>query len=483
MSKEPQGTILIVDDDQEFALVTKTQVEIEGFNAFWARTGAEALKYCDDEAIDVVLLDWVLGNSSGLNVLQEIVKRFPQLPVIVVTGHGSMESAAEAMREAAFDYIGKPFAASELVAALHRAFGWRAQMRGHVADSRLQPPVLTSIVGKSPGMISVYRMIARVAPTESTVFLIGESGTGKELVARALHDNSPRAGRPFVAVNCGALPETLLESELFGHVRGAFTGAQTGRRGMFEIANGGTIFLDEISETSAAFQVKLLRVLQEHEIRPVGAGETRKVDVRIVAATNLGVSQLLKSGAFRRDLLYRLSVINIELPPLRERREDIALLVGHFLHRTNSRLRRRVTAAPETVAWLSSLDWPGNVRELENAIERAVTLNAGGRLAPEDFTQFALTPMTSSADSQEVSDLAGRALTRRNWLCRLPSTLCEVEREHILATLRFTRGNKLRAAELLGIGRYSLYRKARRLGIDLDDLSTTPKESQEPDHR
>jgi DNA-binding NtrC family response regulator len=479
MANESQNTVLIVDDNREFGLATKTLVEIEGFSACLAATAGEALRHCRDRTIDVVLLDWVLGNSSGLNVLRELVGSYPHLPVMVITGHGSMESAAEALREGAFDYIGKPFPASELMASIRRALEWRSQLREQAPDSLPQVPVLTSIIGKSPGMIAVYRMIARVAPTDSTVLLVGESGTGKELVARALHDNSRRAKRPFCAVNCGALPETLLESELFGHVRGSFTGAQANHRGVFETANGGSVFLDEISETSPTFQVKLLRVLQEHEVRPVGAGEVRHVDVRIVAATNQRISELLKSESFRRDLLYRLSVITIELPPLRERREDIALLVDHFLIRANRKLGRKVVAPPETVAWLSSLDWPGNVRELENAVERAVTLNVGGRLVPEDFTQFTLAPLTSTAGPRQGSNSASTP-AGDNWVCRLPSTLDEVEREHILATLRFTKGNKLRAADLLGIGRYSLYRKAKRLGIALDETAQLPDASQAP---
>ncbi|HYK91064.1 MAG TPA: sigma-54 dependent transcriptional regulator [Acidobacteriota bacterium] len=480
MSTDSQGTVLIVDDNQEFGLVTKTLVEVEGFSACLAATGAEALRRLRDQEIDVVLLDWVLGNASGLNVLREIVRSYPHLPVTVITGHGSMESAAEALREGAFDYIGKPFQASALIASIRRALEWRTHLRERVADSLPQAPVLTSIIGKSPGMIAVYRMIARVAPTDSTVLIVGESGTGKELVARALHDNSRRAKLPFVAVNCGALPEALLESELFGHVRGSFTGAQANHRGVFETANGGTIFLDEISETSQAFQVKLLRVLQEHEIRPVGASEARRVDARVVAATNRRIPDLLGSDNFRRDLLYRLSVINIELPPLRERREDVALLLDHFLRRANSKLGRTVLATPDTIAWLSSLEWPGNVRELENAVERAVTLNVGGHLVPDDFTQFALAPMTNSPESQRGTNHSDAIPDDNNWLCRLPLTLAEVEREHILATLRFTKGNRLRAADLLGIGRYSLYRKAKRLGIDLDGLSSSTKGNPEP---
>lgn len=470
----PQGRVLIVDDDPEFGLVAKNLVEIEGFTAHLARDGAEALAECEGNACDVVLLDLMLGRESGIEVLREIRTRRKNLPVIMVTAHGSIESAAEAVRAEAFDYIGKPFRSAELISALRRAIEWRSQQINGKSEARPKVDKLTSIVGRSPAMVAVYRAIARVAGTDSTVLISGESGTGKELIARALHDNSLRATRPFVPVNCGAFTDTLLESELFGHVRGSFTGATNNHRGVFETANGGTIFLDEISETSPAFQVKLLRVLQEQEVRPVGAGESRRVDVRIVAATNRRIQDLFNADDFRRDLLYRLSVINVELPPLRERREDIPLLVEHFLQRMNVKLGKTVLAPSETVEWLSRFEWPGNVRELENAVERAVTLNMGGTLLPEDFTQFTPTPLERAATSPpapiDLTEPLAMAPPNGNgafWVCELPRTLEEVEREHILAMLRYTKGNKLRAAEMMGIGRYSLYRKAERLGIDL----------------
>ncbi len=470
MPIERQATVLIVDDDREFASVTSTLLEIEGFCTKVASSEEAALAACRNEAVDVVLMDWVLGNRSASALLREVVSNYPHLPVIVVTGQGSMESAAEALRQEAFDYIGKPFQSSELLAAIMRALDWRTRSHDDSAGTGPEHAPAPSIIGRSPGMIAVYRMIAKVAPTDSTVFIVGESGTGKELVARALHENSPRAEHPFVAVNCGALTDTLLESELFGHVRGAFTGAVMSHQGVFETAKGGTVFLDEITETSASFQVKLLRVLQEHEIRPVGAGEARQVDVRIVAATNRHLPSLLQSDGFRRDLLYRLSVINIELPPLRERREDIPLLVDHFLCQINSRLGRQVVAPRETVEWLSTQDWPGNVRELENAVERAVTLNIGGRLIREDFSSSPLDVRERSEATSKDGALSSKVHTGDRWICRLPARLDEVEREHILATLRFAKGNKLRASEMLGIARYSLYRKAKRLGIDLDNL-------------
>jgi two-component system, NtrC family, response regulator AtoC len=455
------GRILIVDDDPEFRVVAQNLVELEGFDTTLAANGTEAVRTCKELDFEAVLLDLRLGDTSGIDVLRELKRLAPDVPVIVITAHGSMESAAEAVQAEAFDYIGKPFRSAELLAMLNRARDWRAQRRAPLPEVR-EPQIRTSIVGRSAVMVAVYRVIARVAATDSTVLISGESGTGKELIARALHESSPRKPRPFVPVNCGAFTETLLESELFGHVRGAFTGAAGPHRGIFETASGGTIFLDEISETSPAFQVKLLRVLQEQEVRPVGASDTRRVDVRIVAATNRRIAELLTGDDFRRDLLYRLSVINIELPPLRERREDIPLLVEHFLNRTCAKLGRRVNPAPQTVEWLCDLDWPGNVRELENAVERAVTLNTSGKLLVEDFTQFTPTPLNQPKSLPLGADVVDG----------VPQTLEEVERNHILTTLRYTRGNKLRAAELLGIGRYSLYRKAERLGIDLDKQST-----------
>ncbi len=450
-----QKQILIVDDDPEFGAVVQQLLEIEGYSATLATSAQRALQVCAAHEFAAVLLDLNLGAESGLDVLREVKQLRENLPVILITAHGSLETAAEAVREKAFDYIGKPFQNSELLSLLARAL--EAQEAPQESAKVISP--VTAIVGNSPAMVAVYRLIARVAATDSTVLISGESGTGKELIARALHDNSLRSGKPFVPMNCGAFTETLLESELFGHVRGAFTGAANAHHGIFETAHGGTVFLDEISETSPAFQVKLLRVLQEQEVRPVGASEARKVNVRIVAATNRPVPELMESNDFRHDLLYRLSVINIQLPPLRERREDIGLLVEHFLQRTNKKLHRNVTAPTETIQWLKSLEWRGNVRELENAVERAVTLNASERLLPDDFTQFNLPASGSNPDTITNPELS---------LSGVPATLDEVERLHIMATLRYTTGNKLRAAELLGIGRYSLYRKAERLGIDLD---------------
>ena len=474
MSPKIPPKVLIVDDDPEFGLVARNLIELEGYSAYLAGSGHDAMLMVDGDTYDVLLLDLMLGDVSGLEILHKMRDRDPNLPVIVITAHGSIESATEALHAEAFDYLGKPFKTAELIQAVRRAVEWRREQREYIPASARQSQPFTSIVGRSPAMVAVYRIIARVAATNSTVLISGESGTGKELVSRAIHDNSSRAPNAFVPVNCGAFTETLLESELFGHVRGAFTGAVINHRGIFETASGGTILLDEISETSPGFQVKLLRVIEEQEVRPVGASESRKVDVRIVAATNRRVEELLSADDFRRDLLFRLSVINIELPPLRDRREDIPLLVDHFLARAEARLGKRAVATPETISWLSSLEWPGNVRELENAVERAVTLNVGGRLLPEDFTQFTPAPLLTRETTKALKE-AGAPSHGSSWVCEVPRSLSDVEREHILATLRFTRGNKLRAAELLGIGRYSLYRKAERLGIDLDAVSAETK--------
>ena len=474
-----QANILIVDDDPDFGTVVSELVELEGLAASRATNATEALALCQQKQFDVVLLDLKLGADSGLEVLREIGQHWPDLPVIVITAHGSLETAAAAVREKAFDYLGKPFPAAELIGVLRRALEWRAVRQSPDPAPPQVATTATAIVGKSPAMVAVYRLIAKVADTDSTVLIAGESGTGKELIARALHNNSGRVRKPFVPINCGAFTETLLESELFGHVRGAFTGAANSHRGIFETASGGTVFLDEISETSPAFQVKLLRVLQEHEVRPVGASEPRRVDVRIVAATNRPVQELVNADDFRQDLLYRLSVIHIQLPPLRERSEDLPLLVEHFLQRTNAKLKRQVVVPRETIEWMKSLSWPGNVRELENAVERAITLNASGRLLPEDFTQFTPTPFLQNIEARAGKTvlLELNAPDDNSWHCVVPATLAEVERQHILATLRYTEGNKLRAAELLGIGRYSLYRKAERLGLNLDSLTIRDKEA------
>jgi len=330
-------------------------------------------------------------------------------------------------------------------------------------ETRRQPPSQaakesrspgTAIVGRSPKMLEVYRAIARVAPSTASVLITGASGTGKELVARAIHEHSKRAGKPFTPINCGSFPETILESELFGHEKGAFTGADNSRAGLFEATTGGTLFLDEISETSLSFQVKLLRVLQEQQVRRLGSNSFTPVDVRIVAATNKNLNSLLSSGQFREDLYYRISVVTIELPSLEERLEDIPLLAEHFLEQFNQRNQRQVTISEDAIRRLSSLRWPGNVRELENLIERLAIFTATGQITAQEV-------------ERERTERAGAAKGSENSASTLGGKLEEIERQEILRVLREAKGNKSLAARMLGIERKTLYEKARRLAIDL----------------
>jgi len=476
--------ILIVEDEPQFAFIMKTLLEGEGFSAEILHKASEVRDRFIPGRFQAVLLDLFLSGESGLQVLRHIKQSEPQLPVVIMTANGSMDTVAEALRLDAFDYVTKPFEIRSITEILRRALARRNEEAS--PQKSVEAPRFTSIIGKSPPMIELFKAIARVSQTDSTVLISGESGTGKELVARAIHDNSPRKDKPFIAVNCGALTETLLESELFGHLRGAFTGAQTNRSGFFESASGGTIFLDEISETAPVFQVKLLRVLQERMIRPVGSSQERAVNVRVIAATNLEIQALLNSSAFRRDLLYRLSVIHIHLPPLRERREDIPLLLCSFVHRFSQRQNKSVRLPEKTIEWVQQNAWPGNVRELENAVERAVTMNISGSLLAEDFLQFGFTSaeelaseaerrvqklQTAEAVAVEIRVESKESVTDQ----APPASLDIMTRGHILEVLHHTKGNKVRAAGILGIGRYSLYRMAKRLDIDLDHWNAEPR--------
>lgn len=456
--------VLVIEDDPEFGRSAKLLLEQEGLEVETAKNGAEAFDRLLYSPFDVVLLDLVLGEESGLSILRELNTSGSTIPIIIMTAHASIETVTEAMRINAFDYIRKPFTREEIREVMRRAIV--AGSRPEEDKNREKTGKTLPIIGQSIGMVEVYKAIARVAQTDSTVLITGESGTGKELVARAIHDNSPRATKPFVAVNCGALTDTLLESELFGHVKGAFTGAASSHRGIFESATGGTVFLDEISETSPAFQVKLLRVLQQRTIRPVGSSDERPIDVRVIAATNRSVENLLAS-TFRKDLLYRLGVINIHIPALRERVDDIPLLATNFLRRYNKRQGKSVTIAPETMEWIKTLMWAGNVRELENAIERAVTMSASGEILSEDLVQFGLiTQATNPGATLSPSAIPAHPPAEPG----PPGPLKDVIRQHILDVLKYTNGNKLRAAKILGVGRYTLYRMAERFGIDPQEL-------------
>jgi DNA-binding NtrC family response regulator len=444
--------ILVVDDDQVTLNMLKEFLEARGFEVSLASSPAEAVERMAASPVSLVLSDIKMGESDGLALLSELKKTSPSLVMILMTGFGSMEGAIEAIQKGAFDYISKPFDLNRLLALLNKAV---AHIRNLEADSGRMPPsegVLETprlLIGSSPGIVEVYKTTARATLSSSTVLIHGESGTGKELVSRAIHQNSARRNGKFVAVNCGALTESLLESELFGHVKGAFTGAQMDKIGLFEEADGGTLFLDEVGDVSQGLQVKLLRVLQEGEIKPVGSQKSVKIDVRIVAATHRDLEEMVRSGKFREDLYYRLKVIEIDIPPLRERKEDIPELARVFLKKYSSKLGKSVRdISKSAMDRLIRHSWPGNVRELEHQIERAVAMTGAGILSEDDFDFMDSVPALASVNGD-------------------PQSLESMERDHILRVLKETEYNKSKASEILGIDRATLYRKAQKYGIAL----------------
>jgi two-component system response regulator HydG len=451
------ASILVVDNESSVRMTLTMLLKGQGHRVLEAAEGRAAIEKLREEPVSLIITDLKMAEVSGLDVLREAKVLRPEAGVILLTGHGTIESAVEAMRLGAFDYVTKPFESSEL---LHRV---QNALTHHqlVSEVRLLRQQIReqcgfgTLVGRSVHMVRVAEMISRVAKTDTTILIEGESGTGKELVARAIHAESPRADRPFVAINCGALPETLLESELFGHVKGAFTGATATKKGLFEEADRGTLFLDEIGDTSAAIQIKLLRVLQEREIRRVGSNAPIRIDVRILAATHRSLEELVKEGRFREDLLYRLNVVTIPVPPLRERREDIPLLAAHFLEGAAKRLGKPApTLSQEAMNLLLEYPWPGNVRQLENAIERAVLLATRETIFPGDFPPSLLRTGSAGGPGGPASKL---------------TRLEDVEREHILATLEGLGWNQARAADVLGIGRNTLWRKLKEYGIQPPD--------------
>jgi len=446
--------VLVVDDDSVACDLLSEVLSKEGYEVDVARGGQEAVKKGKEDVFDIVLADVRMPDLDGLGVLRAFKTSSPETIVIVMTAFGSIETAIEAIKEGAYDFVSKPFKLDEIKIVIKRALERRRLLQENLRfRSELKEKYsFEHIVGSSSQMLEVYKAVARVAPSRSTVLIRGESGTGKELIAKAIHYNSPRSERPFVAIDCGALAETLLESELFGHVKGAFTGAISAKDGLFEQAHGGTCFLDEIGDVSLNTQGKLLRVLEEHEIRPVGGTESRKVDVRVIAATNKDLEAFVRAGKFREDLYYRLNVVSLVLPPLRERQEDIPLLATYFLRRYAEENNKKIShISQEAMVFLEAYDWPGNVRELENVIERAMALTPNPVLLPED-----LPPKLQERFEGVEGELAGNLLSLR-----------EFERRHIQRVLRETKGNKKLAAELLGINRRTLYRMAKRYGIEL----------------
>jgi two-component system response regulator AtoC len=446
--------VLVVDDDEITCNLLEEVLSKEGYAVHKALDGREAIARGEKQTYDVVLSDVKMIDVDGMEVLRVYRQRSPETVIIMMTAFGSIETAIRAIKEGAYDYVSKPFKLDEIKLTLQRALEQRrlVEENTHYRQELITKYKLENIVGRSPRMLQVYKTIARVAESRSTVLVTGESGTGKELIARAIHFNSPRAARPFVAVDCGSLAETLLESELFGHVRGAFTGAVTTKKGLFEEADRGTCFLDEVGNISPAMQAKLLRVLQEHEIKRVGGTETIKIDVRIVAATNQNLEVLVGGKKFREDLFYRLNVVSMHLPSLRERPEDVPLLADHFLRKYASQNNKPVLRiSPEAMDLLVRYQWPGNVRELENVMERAGTLSVTNLILPEDL------PRRLHMEPARMS------------LSSLPSRmpLSELEKLYIQKVLEETGGNKKKAAGILGIDRRTLYRMATRLGLTI----------------
>ncbi|MGE5362363.1 MAG: sigma-54-dependent transcriptional regulator [Bacteroidales bacterium] len=448
--------ILIVDDDHETCRFMAELLEQPGRGFDVAFDPDTALALARSTQFDLVISDINLNaRISGLDVLRAFKEANPQGAVVLISGFGTLETAIDAVRAGAFDYISKPFNIGEVKAIVERALAQSAAPPA-AAPQAARPATVPGLLGRTAGMLEVYKQIARAADASAPVLIIGESGTGKELVARAVHSHGRRASRPFVAINCGAITETLLESELFGHTRGSFTGAVSDTKGIFEQAHGGTVFLDEIGETSPALQVKLLRVLEEGEVRPVGASRPIKVDVRVVAATNVDLERGVAEQRFRQDLYYRLSVVVIRVPPLRERRADIPLLVGQFLENACARTGRRVSIAPAAMEVLAAHTWLGNVRELENTVERVVLFSRGSVVDVADLPA-AISGAVAPVEQQLFADL--------------PS-LEEIERRYLVHVLEAVRGNRTRAAEVMGIDRRTLYRMAERFGIDLKDETT-----------
>ena len=456
--------VLVVDDEENLRHMLQTLLKREGYEPVGVPSVDSALREIENLAYDIIITDLRMPGRSGMELVDEVRRRNLDATVVVMTAFGSKDVAIEAMKRGAYDYLSKPFEADELILLLRKAeererlFRENQTLARQVRSAGVEPEGgFGDFVARSPQMIELFRTVRKIAEFKTTVLIDGESGTGKELVARAIHSNSPRARAAFIAVNCGAIPMNLLESELFGHRKGAFTDANRDRKGLFEEASGGTLFLDEIGELPLNLQVKLLRVLQEGEIRRLGDSQDTKVDVRVVAATARDLADEVKRGAFREDLYYRLNVFALHLPPLRDRREDIPLLLEHFLHRMNARMGLQISrVTPEALRILTEYDWPGNVRELENTVERAIALAEGPEIDVDSLPErlrVAGFPTPAVQAAADDGDLSIKRASRRS------------EETLIRRALERTKGNRTKAAELLEISHRALLYKIREYGI------------------
>ncbi len=447
-----QERILVVDDDEALLRLLTMRLSAIGFDVTTCTTGEEALALAKREMFDLALTDLRLPDQDGLSVLEELKLIHPDLPVLLLTAHGSIPNAVEAMQKGAFGYLTKPFDDKELQATLEKAL---AQQRMSREIQRLKLLVkelygLENVVARSPKMQALLDQVARVAETDATICLSGETGTGKEVIARVIHCNSRRARGPFIGVNCGAIPEGLFESELFGHVKGAFTGAQHAKRGLVQSAQGGTLFLDEIAEMPLTLQVKLLRAIQEREVLEVGAERPSKVDVRFITSTNKDLSAAVRAGTFREDLYYRIQVFPITMPPLRERRDDIPFLAQHFLQQSARRMQKEIRGfLPEAMQKLMLHSWPGNIRELENVVEKAVVLSSQDMITPD------LLPSVTQESTSQVKPLT--------------EARDEFEQNYLKAVLQLTGGNISRAAQMAGRYRADFYKLLKKHGLHPGD--------------
>jgi two-component system NtrC family response regulator len=450
-------TVLIVDDEKNYLVVLEALLGPEGYEIMTVDNAQAALGLIQETDLDLVITDMKMPGMSGMELLEAAKKIRPEMPVIMMTAYGTIEMAVEAMKKQAYDYITKPFQNEELKLTVRKAL----QNHRLIKENRLLSEALSdryqygNIIGKSKPMLEIYDLIRKVAQSRATVLITGPSGTGKELIAKAIHYDSPRKGRPFISVNCGALTETLLESELFGHEKGAFTGAISMKKGRFELADEGTLFLDEVGEMPPSLQVKLLRVLQEMEFERVGGTKTIRVDVRVLSASNRNLKEDVAEGLFREDLFYRLNVIHIEIPPLRERKEDIRLLVQHFIDKyRQDEGKEKIELAPETWKALYNYPWPGNVRELENVIERAVVLNSGALIEFADLPpEFSEKPQELDIDLFISPD------------AELQPTLEKIEEKLIRRALMQANNVQAHAAEMLGITKSLIQHKMKKYNI------------------
>jgi two-component system response regulator PilR (NtrC family) len=456
----PVSRILVVDDEEAMREFLRIFLEKEGYEVLTARDGVTGLALATSQPVDLVISDIKMPHLDGVGLLTGVRQQGLETPVIMITAYASSESAIQAMKQGAYDYITKPFKVEEIRLMIQRALeeAGRRQREEPAPAPRAEEPALRGIIGRSPKMVDLYKLISRVAAVDSTVLITGESGTGKELVARTIHYNSSRSTRPFIAINCGAIPEQLLESELFGHVKGSFTGAIANKAGLLEVARGGTVLLDEVAEMSPMLQVKLLRFLQDHIFRRVGGTEDIEVDVRIVAATNKTLAHQIQQGLFREDLYYRLNVISVEIPALRERREDIPLLAQSFLDVFAARSGRpSMTILPDAMTVLTAYGWPGNVRELENVIERAVALTSGDTIGGDNLPPSVRQP--PAPRNLPHLEVPPEGLD-------LEEVVADLEKRLMQDALEKAEGVQTRAAQLLGINFRSFRYRAKKYGLD-----------------